>query len=74
MEIPKEINLSQITRTVMREIDLSRDVHYSALINGERIMSKTDGIIRPHMPIEEWVERVVFLYLERYNQLHEANK
>jgi hypothetical protein len=74
MEIPKEINISEVTRTVMRDIDLSRDIYYAALINGERVMYATDGIFKPHLSITQWVQKVLFLYIERYNNLLEANK
>lgn len=74
MEIPKEINISEIKRTVMREIDLSRDIRYSALINGERVMYATDGVFKPHLSITQWIQKVLFLYIERYNNLLEANK
>jgi len=74
MEIPKEINISEVTRTVMKEIDLSRDIRYSALINGERVMYATDGVFKPHLSITQWVQKVLFLYIERYNHFNEANK
>ena len=74
MEIPKEINISEVTRTVMKEIDLSRDIRYSALVNGERIMYATDGVFKPHISIEQWVIQVLSLYIERYNHFNEANK
>jgi hypothetical protein len=74
MEIPKEINISEVKRTVMYDVDLSNDIRYSALVNGERIMTMTDGWMRPHMTIEQWVEYVVIMCIKRYNELHEANK
>jgi hypothetical protein len=74
MEIPKEINISEIKRTVMREIDLSRDIRYSALINGERVMYATDGVFKKHLDVSQWIHTAIMFYIERYNQLHEANK
>ena len=74
MEIPKEINISEITRKVMRPIDLSVDVYYSALVNGESVMYATDGFFKPHITITEWAQKVVLIYIERYNQFYEMNK
>ena len=74
MEIPKEINISEIKRHDMYYIDGSGYVRYSALVNGERVMSQTDGFLYPHMSIEAWAQKVVMLYIERYNELYEMNK
>jgi len=74
MEIPKEINISEIQRWSMNQIDGSGYIRYSALVNGLRVMSHTDGFLHPHISIEAWAQKVVLLYIERYNELNEANK
>ena len=74
MEMPKEINISDIKRYNMYDVDGSEGVRYSALVNGMRVIHRTDGWVRPHMSIEEWAQKVVLLYIERYNELYEMNK
>lgn len=74
MEIPKEINISEIKRHDMYYIDGTDKVTYSALVNGVRVMHYTDGYVRPHMSTEQWAQKVVMLYIERYNELYQMNK
>jgi hypothetical protein len=74
MEIPKEINISEIKRHDMYYIDGTSRIKYSALVNGMRVIHGTDGWVRPHMSTEEWAQKVVQLYIERYNELYEMNK
>lgn len=71
MEIPKEINISEIKRHDMYYIDGTATVKYSALVNGMRVMHRT---LKQHMSTEEWAQKVVMLYIERYNELYEMNK
>ena len=71
MEIPKEINISEIKRQDMYYIDGTAKVRYSALVNGMRVMHQT---LKNHMSTEEWAQKVVMLYIERYNELYEMNK
>jgi len=41
----------------MRSIDLSDNIRYSATFGLQRLDYETDGLIKPHLTMEEWVEK-----------------
>jgi len=52
-----EITVTEIERTEMINIDLSNNIRYSAIINGNiRALYETDGWVRKHLSLEEWTQ------------------
>jgi hypothetical protein len=53
----KQITVTEIKRTEMINIDLSNNIRYSAIINGNsRVLYETDGWVRKHLSLEEWTQ------------------
>ena len=47
----------EYTRQKMRSIDLSNNIRYSATFGLQRLDYETDGLIKPHLTMDEWVEK-----------------
>ena len=47
----------EYTRQNMRSIDLSDSIRYSATFGSKETHYQTDGVIRPHLTMEEWIEK-----------------
>ena len=47
----------EYTRQKMRSIDLSDNIRYSATFGLNRLDYESDGIIKPHLTFEEWIDK-----------------
>jgi hypothetical protein len=53
----RKITVTEIQRIEMININLSKNIRYSAIINGNsRVLYETDGWIRKHLSLEEWTQ------------------
>ena len=51
------MEISKLKRTEMKNIDLSNNIHYSAVLDGTKLIQySTDGIFRKHLTMQEWEE------------------
>ena len=53
------MKISDLKRTEMKNIDLSSNVRYSAILNGNKLVHyQTDGIFRKHLTLQEWEKHI----------------
>ncbi len=47
----------EYTRQKMRSIDLSDNIRYSATFGTIRADYETDGVMKPHLTMDEWIDK-----------------
>ena len=53
------MKISKLKRTEMKNIDLSDNVRYSAILNGNKLIQySTDGIFHKHLTLQEWEDYI----------------
>tara|TARA_R110000772_G_scaffold232527_1_gene344073 strand:- start:270 stop:452 length:183 start_codon:yes stop_codon:yes gene_type:complete len=53
------VKISNLKRIEMKNIDLSNNVRYSAILNGNKLIQyETDGIFHKHLTLQEWEEYI----------------
>jgi hypothetical protein len=53
------MKISKLKRTEMKNIDLSDNVRYSAILNGNKLIQyATDGIFHKHLTLQEWEDYI----------------
>jgi len=53
------MKISNLKRTEMKNIDLSNNVRYSAILNKNKLIQyQTDDIFNKHLTLQEWEEHI----------------
>jgi hypothetical protein len=53
------MKISKLKRTEMKNIDLSNNIRYSAVLDGTKLIQySTDGIFHKHLTMQEWEEYI----------------
>jgi hypothetical protein len=53
------MEISKLKRTEMKNIDLSNNIHYSAVLDDTKLIQySTDGIFHKHLTMQEWEEYI----------------
>jgi len=53
------MEISNLKRIKMKNIDLTNNVRYSAILNGNKLIQyETDGIFYKHLTFQEWEEHI----------------
>lgn len=53
------MKISKLKRTEMKNIDLSNNIRYSAVLDGIKLIQySTDGIFHKHLTMQEWEEYI----------------
>tara|TARA_R110000823_G_scaffold208760_4_gene339107 strand:+ start:302 stop:478 length:177 start_codon:yes stop_codon:yes gene_type:complete len=53
------MKISKLKRTEMKNTDLSDNIHYSAVLDGTKLIQySTDGIFHKHLTMKEWIKYI----------------
>jgi hypothetical protein len=53
------MEITKLKRTEMKNIDLSNNIRYSAVLDGTKLIQySTDGFFHKHLTMEEWIKYI----------------